>query len=57
MMKLNAPTQTLWLVAVILGVLGIIGNLATIPFVSTYAFWFVAVGFILLVIGTVYKRL
>jgi len=56
-MKLNAPTQTLWLVAVILGVLGIIGNLTTIPFVSTYAFWFVAVAFILLVIGTVYKRL
>lgn len=56
-MKLNAPTQTLWLVAVILGVLGILGELATIPFVSTYAFWFLVVGFVLLVIGTVYKRL
>ena len=47
-MKLNAPTQTLWLVAVILGVLGILGTLATIPFVSTYAFWFLASGFCLI---------
>jgi len=56
-MKLNAPTQTLWLVAVCLGVLGVIGKLTTIPVVSTYAFWFIFAGFILLVIGTVYKRL
>jgi len=56
-MKLNAPTQTLWLVAVILGILGIIGNIVTIPFISTYAFWILAIGFVVLVIGTVYKKL
>jgi hypothetical protein len=56
-MKLNAPTKTLWWLAVILGVLGILANFVTIPFVSANAFWFVAVAFILLVIGTVYKKL
>ncbi|MCI0694425.1 hypothetical protein L0337_20750 [candidate division KSB1 bacterium] len=56
-MKLNAPTQTLWLIAVILGVLGIVGRFVTIAYVSTYSFWLVAVGFVVLVVGTKMKGL
>lgn len=56
-MKLNAPKNTTWWIAVIAGVLGILGNLVTIPFVSQYAFWLVAVGFVLLALATYLKDL
>lgn len=54
-MKLSAPKQMLWLVAVIVGVLGILGNFVATPFISAYAFWLVAVGFALLALGTAMK--
>jgi hypothetical protein len=54
-MKLNAPTQGLWLIAVILGVLGILGKFIAIAFVSTYSFWLVAIGFVVLTVGTMIK--
>lgn len=56
-MKLTPPkTVTFW-ISLILGVLGILGTLTTIPFVSQYAFWFVAVGFIILVLSVLLKDL
>ncbi|MDZ7266264.1 MAG: hypothetical protein ONB48_04700 [candidate division KSB1 bacterium] len=55
-MKFNAPTQVVWLLAVILGVLGILGNFTTIAFVTKNAFWLVTAGFALLAVGTMYKR-
>ncbi|MCP4139699.1 MAG: hypothetical protein GY755_05315 [Chloroflexi bacterium] len=56
-MKLNAPKNITWWIAVVLGVLGILGNLMTLPFVSGFAFWFVALGFVLLALGTFLKGL
>jgi len=56
-MKLNAPTQLVWIISVIVGVLGILGKLIVIPFVTVYAFWFVAVGFVLLALATFLKGL
>ena len=54
-MKLSAPKQNTFWVATVLAVLGLLGNLASIPFVSEYAFWFVVVGFIVLWIGNYVK--
>ncbi|MGH7596180.1 MAG: hypothetical protein ACREOI_07500 [bacterium] len=54
-MKLNAPTQGLWLIAVILGVLGILGKFVAIAYVSANSFWLVAIGFVVLMIGTKMK--
>lgn len=56
-MKLNAPKQIVWIIAVIVGVLGILGHFVVIPFVSAYAFWFVVVGFVLLALATLLKGL
>jgi hypothetical protein len=56
-MKLSAPKKTTWWIAVVLGVLGILGTFASIPFVSAYAFWFVAIAFVLLAIATYVKGL
>jgi len=54
-MKLSAPKQEVWIIAVILGILGIIGKFITIPFLTVYAFWFVVVGFVLLALGAFLK--
>jgi hypothetical protein len=54
-MKLNAPKQVVWIISVILGVLGIIGNFTAIAVISTYAFWLVTVGFVLLALATALK--
>jgi hypothetical protein len=56
-MKLTPPkTITFW-IAVVLGVLGFLGKLVAIPFVSTYAFWFVFFAFLLLAIALLVKDL
>ena len=51
-MKLSAPQKTTWLIALIVGVLGILGTFVTIPVVSGIAFWLVAAAFVLLVLAT-----
>lgn len=56
-MKLSAPTVMVFWIAVILGVLGFLGNLVAIPVVSPYAFWFVFAGFALLAIAVITKGL
>lgn len=56
-MKLSAPKQTTWWIAVVLGVLGLVGTYVSLPFVSANTFWFVAVGFILLTLATFFKGL
>jgi len=56
-MKLSAPKNTTWWVAVVAGVLGVVGNFVSIPFVSNYSFFLVAVGFVLLALATYLKDL
>ncbi len=56
-MKLSAPKTVVWVIALIVGVLGILagGFGIAIPVVSAYAFWFVAVAFVLLLLATLLK--
>ena len=57
-MKLNTPKMITFWIAVILGVLGIIGKLApTTAIIGPNAFWFVFVAFVLLVLGLLVKGL
>ena len=56
-MKLSAPKVITWWIAVIIGVLGILGHITTIQFVSANAFWFVAFAFVLLALATLFKDL
>ena len=56
-MKLSAPKVVTWWIAVILGVLGILGTYIALPVVSANAFWFVAAGFVLLALATYLKGL
>lgn len=57
MKKMNAPNQTLWLIAVILGVVGLLGKFSIISaaVVAGNAFWLVGAGFVILAIATAVK--
>ena len=54
-MKLSPPTKTVFWLSTVLAVLGILGTFITIPFVSGFAFWLVAAGFVLLWLGNALK--
>ena len=55
-MKLSAPKVVTFWIAVILGVLGLLGQLA-VAALAPYAFWLVAIGLIVLVLGNMVKGL
>ncbi len=54
-MKPSAPNKILWAIALIAGILGIIGHLMSISFLTQNSFILVLVGFVLLAIGTSFK--
>jgi hypothetical protein len=54
-MALSAPTRLVWIIAIILGVLGLLGKFVAIPFVTVYAFWLLAAGFVVLAVATALK--
>ncbi len=56
-MKLSAPKITTWWIAVILGILGVLAKLVTIPVLSGIAFWLVVAGLVLLILATLLKDL
>lgn len=56
-MKLNAPKQISWIVALVLGILGLLGALFTIPLLTNFAFWFVFVALLLLLLATFFEGL
>lgn len=56
-MKLTPPTQVTFLIALILGVLGIVGKFISLPLISPHAFWLVVLGWLVLVLGNVMKGL
>jgi hypothetical protein len=51
-LKLSAPSQMVWIIALILGVVGVLAALVVIPTISTLAIWLVAAGWGLMVIAT-----
>lgn len=55
MPKLNAPTQVMFLVSLVLAALAVIGFFVTIPFISMYAFWLAVAGYVVLAAGCVLK--
>ena len=54
-MTLNAPKQIVFIIAVVLAVLALLGYFVTIPFVTAYAFWILLVGFIVLAGGVMMR--
>lgn len=54
-MKLTPPKKSTFWISVVLVALGLIGTFVTIPFVSGLAFWFVFVGYVVLLLGLLLK--
>jgi hypothetical protein len=55
MPKLNAPTQVMFLVSLVIVLLAIIGLFVNIPVISMYAFWIAVLGYVVLAAGCVLK--
>ncbi len=49
-MKLNAPKKITWIIALILGIVGLLGELIKIPIISGLAFWIVLVALALMLL-------
>ena len=47
-MNLSAPSQTMFIIAVVVAIIAIIGVFVSIPFISAYAFWILVLGFVIL---------
>ncbi|MFC2064374.1 hypothetical protein ACFLXB_04680 [Chloroflexota bacterium] len=54
-MKLTPPKNITFWASVLLALLGFVGQVASVPVLSTYPFWFVFVGFVVLVLGLLLK--
>ncbi len=51
----SAPKKITWIIGLLLGVLGIIGNYAHVDILSQYNYELLLVGFIVLAVGTTFK--
>jgi len=56
-MKLTPPKVITWWIAVILGILALIGHLNVISGLNPFAFWLALIGLALLVLATLIKGL
>jgi hypothetical protein len=56
-MKLSAPKNITWIVALVIALLGLLGKLVEITFLTEYAFWFVLVAAVLLLLATWFEGL
>ena len=56
-MKLSAPKIITWWIALIIGVVGILAYLVTIPVLSGFAVWLVVIAFVILILATLLKDL
>jgi|GEM_PF-245036 len=51
-MKLSAPKNLTWIIAVVLGLLGLLGNFVALPVISGLSFWLLFLGFAVLAVAT-----
>ena len=56
-MKLTPPKVITWWIALILGVLALLGSMGTIAALSQYAFWLALVGLGLLLVACLVRNL
>ncbi|MEP6646390.1 MAG: hypothetical protein ABJC12_04825 [Saprospiraceae bacterium] len=53
----SAPNKTLWLLAIILGIAGIIVHYFHVEQISSYSFELVMIAFVLLLLGTANRNM
>jgi hypothetical protein len=55
--NLSAPTVPIFLAALVLAILALLGHFTVIPFVTMYKFWIAILAYVLLFAGCVFKGL
>lgn len=55
-MKPVAPSNLVWTVGLICGIVGILGRFARVELLFAYSYWLLLAGFVLLAIGTSFKK-
>jgi len=53
----SAPTMIIWVIALILGILGILTHYVAVDGLSKYSYEMLLIGFVLLVVGTTYRKI
>ena len=53
----SAPNQIVWVLALIVGILGILGHYTHLDILSKYNYEMLLFGFVLLAIGTTYRKI
>ena len=56
-MKLKAPKQITFWVAVVVALIGVIVSFVAIPFLSNHQHWIIALGFVILAAGNLVEAL
>jgi hypothetical protein len=51
--NLHAPSKVVFLIALALVVLALIGYFVTVPFVTQYSFWLAVLGYVVLALGCI----
>jgi hypothetical protein len=51
-MRLTPPKNITWWIALVLGLIGLLGYLGNVAGLSAYAFWFVMAGLVLMLVAT-----
>lgn len=55
-MQLSSPKMITWVIALILGVLGLLASLVTLPLITaTVGFWLLVIAWLLLIVGSAVK--
>jgi hypothetical protein len=54
-MNLSAPSTLVFIVSLILAALAIIGQFAEIPFFTANGFWVLALAFVILAVGNLFR--
>ena len=56
-MRLSSPKRATWWIALVLGVVGLLATLISIPLLSGLAIWLILAGLVLLLVATSVKGL
>lgn len=56
-MKLTPPKVITWWIALVLGVLGLLGYTGNVAGLSAYSFWLVLAGLVLMLVATLVRNL
>lgn len=57
MLRLSAPSFPMWFVSLLFGGAGLAARLGHLPPAAPYAFWLVAIAFVLLLVATLFRSL